>query len=120
MTFIFLDQLICAPKNPICLSGKPRRENNTTFCVNSSRSRCHVQMAAFMIEVYGTILLLALELRTCFVHLSRLTITYNFAFQLTRFEIENYNQQTEMESTIEMNQHLQVREEFASFYLLHL
>lgn len=37
-------------------------------------------------------------------------------FQLTRLEIENYNQQTEMESSIEMNQHLQVRR--AVFVLL--
>ena len=35
-----------------------------------------------------------------------------FTFQLTRLEIENYNQQTEMENTIEMNQHLQVNSAF--------
>lgn len=39
---------------------------------------------------------------------SLLMVVYNFALQLTRLEIENYNQQTEMESNIEMNQHLQV------------
>ena len=38
-----------------------------------------------------------------------------FSFQLTRLEFENYNQQTETESTIEMNQHLQVRKVSPSF-----
>ena len=38
-----------------------------------------------------------------------LTFVLNIVIQLTRLEIENYNQQTETESTIEMNQHLQVR-----------
>lgn len=43
---------------------------------------------------------------------------YKSVFQLTRLEIENYNQQTETESTIEMNQHLQVKNcRFISFIL---
>ena len=35
-------------------------------------------------------------------------------FQLTRLEIENYNQQIEMETNLEMNQHLQVRKNICS------
>ena len=36
-------------------------------------------------------------------------------FQLTRLEIENYNQQIEMETNLEMNQHLQVRKDICSW-----
>ena len=44
-----------------------------------------------------------------------LTLCSTCSFQLTRLEFENYNQQTETESTIEMNQHLQARKLLLSF-----